>query len=246
MLDTSRNLLCVTVKDVQAVEGKTELSTSCLGNRSLVPQRAGRTEREEAAATQTEGTDVRGTTARWAAAEREKRREEGASQLLLVLDSEFSSAQESRVQHTSELEQHPGGSNAVGRLEFECIGLPPEVLSSKFSGLTLQVLKDQLKAQNCSSNIVLNNYVLLTIMLIGIWGSGDECSSQMNRDLVYGLQMDMKECGEEKENVFLHVPQFKCQFPRWISNGQVLRIIYNEDMRLATWPETYMDDDDDD
>lgn len=45
--------------------------------------------------------------------------------------------------------------------------------------------EDQLKAQNCSSNIMLNDYVLLTIMLIGTWGSGDECSSQMNRDLVY-------------------------------------------------------------
>ncbi|KAJ4450899.1 hypothetical protein ANN_02332 [Periplaneta americana] len=46
-------------------------------------------------------------------------------------------------------------------------------------------VKDQLKAQDCSSNIVLNDYVLLTIMLIGTWGSGDECASQMNRDLVY-------------------------------------------------------------
>ncbi|KAJ4430809.1 hypothetical protein ANN_19400 [Periplaneta americana] len=45
--------------------------------------------------------------------------------------------------------------------------------------------EDQLKAQNCSSNIMLNDYVLLTIMPVGTWGSGDECSSQMNRDLVY-------------------------------------------------------------
>ncbi|KAJ4431308.1 hypothetical protein ANN_19905 [Periplaneta americana] len=31
--------------------------------------------------------------------------------------------------------------------------------------------EDQLKAQHCSSNIMLNDYVLLTIMLIGTWGS---------------------------------------------------------------------------
>ncbi|KAJ4451448.1 hypothetical protein ANN_02910 [Periplaneta americana] len=58
----------------------------------------------------------------------------------LVVFSIGQRVQQPRVRHASELEQCPGGSNAVGRLEFECIGLPPEVLSSKFSGLTLQVL----------------------------------------------------------------------------------------------------------
>ncbi|KAJ4445004.1 hypothetical protein ANN_06803 [Periplaneta americana] len=76
--------------------------------------------------------------------------------------------------------------------------------------------KDHLKAQNCSSNIVLNDYVLLTMMLIGTWDSGNECSSQMNRDLA--LQMDVKECGEEKDNVFLHVPSVDVTCPDRESN----------------------------
>ncbi|KAJ4450688.1 hypothetical protein ANN_02117 [Periplaneta americana] len=46
-----------------------------------------------------------------------------------VLDSEFSSAQESKVRHASKLEQRTGGSNAVESLEFECSGQSPEVLS---------------------------------------------------------------------------------------------------------------------
>ncbi|KAJ4449569.1 hypothetical protein ANN_00971 [Periplaneta americana] len=67
------------------------------------------------------------------------------------------------------IRQVNGSERTVRRRLDEC-GLIPE---------------DQLKAQNCSSNIVLNNYVLLTMILMGTWESDDECSSQMNRDLFY-------------------------------------------------------------